>query len=76
MPILRFKTFEDMDKFEKEGKGINWQFCPDSRYLNKALKFKVKAPFPKGLYKFKTFEEAQTWELKWWIKGGATKRTR
>ncbi len=74
MPVIKFKKFEDADKFEKEGKGISYNFSPDKKYLNKALKFQVKIPFPPGVYKFKTFEEAEAWEREWWIKGGTAKR--
>lgn len=76
MPVLRFKKFEDLDAFERSGKGINWRFDPDDSYINKALKFEVKVPFPPGVYRFKTFEEAGAWEREWWVKSGAAKRTR
>jgi hypothetical protein len=34
-------------------------------FLELVLKLRGNAPFiPKGLHKFKTFEEAQTWSLK------------
>lgn len=74
MTVVKFKNFEDVDKLEREGKGISWQFIPDRTYFNKAFKFQVKVPFPHGVYKFKTFEEAEAWEMEWWIKGGAAKR--
>jgi hypothetical protein len=74
MPVLKFKEFEDQDRFEREGKGISWQFTPNKDYLKKALKFQIRIPFPPGLYKFETFEEAETWEREWWIRNGVTKR--
>ncbi len=76
MPVLRFKKFEDLDEFERKGKGINWRFKPDASYISKALKFQVRVPIPPGVYRFKTFEEAEEWERKWWVKSGAAKRTR
>ncbi len=75
MPVLKFKKFEDVDKLEREGKGINWHFSPEEAYIKKALKFQVRVPFPHGVYKFKSFEEAEAWEREWWIKGGTAKRT-
>ncbi len=76
MPVVRFKNFEDVDRFEREGKGISWNFRPDQTYFRKALRFRMKIPFPPGLYKFRTFEEAEIWEREWWVKSGATKRDR
>lgn len=76
MTILKFKNFEDVDKFERGGKGISWRFAPDKTYFSEALKFQIRVPFPRGVYKFKTFEEAETWEREWWVKSGAAKRTR
>jgi len=76
MPVLKFKTFEALGRFEREGKGINWNFRPDQAYFNKALRFRIKIPFPPGLYKFRTFKEAEIWEREWWVKSGATKRDR
>lgn len=76
MPILKFKRFEDLDRFERKGKGLNWRFTPDEVYLEKALKFQIRVPFPPGIYKFGTFEEAERWEREWWIRNGASKRTR
>jgi len=76
MPVLKFKNFEDLDKFEREGKGVSWQFTPDEAYINKALRSQTRVPFPARVYKFKTFEEAEAWEREWWIKSGATKRAR
>lgn len=74
MPVLKFKKFEDVDKLEREGKGINWHFSPEETYIKKALKFQVRVPFPPGVYKFKSFEEAEAWEREWWIKSGTAKR--
>lgn len=76
MPVLKFKKFEDLDRLEKEGGGISWRFKPGKLYLRNALKFTIRVPFPPGVYKFKTFEEAEKWEREWWIKSGSFKRTR
>ena len=76
MSIMKFKKFEDLDKFEKEGKGINWHFAPDKIYLKKTLKFHIPSLFPSGVYKFKTFEKAEKWGREWCIKSGVTRRTR
>jgi hypothetical protein len=76
MPILKFRKFDDLDKLEREGKGISWNFRPDQTYFTKALRFRIKIPFPSGLYKFRTFKEAEIWEREWWIKSGVTKRDR
>ena len=67
MPVLKFKTFEALERFEREGKGISWNFRPDKSYFKKALQFSIRIPIPPGLYKFKTFEEAERWEKEWWI---------
>jgi hypothetical protein len=75
MAIMKFKRFEDLDRFEREGKGITWHFTTDKKYLNRALKIQFQIRFPRGLYKFKTFEEAEEWEMGWWVKGGTAKRT-
>ncbi len=76
MALIKFKTFEDLEKFEREGKGLSWNFRPDKSYFRKALRLRIRIPFPHGLYKFRTFEEAEKWEREWWIKNGVTKRNR
>ena len=76
MPVMKFRNFEDVERFEREGKGISWNFRPDQTYFKKALLFRIKIPFPHGLYKFRTFEEAEIWEREWWVKSGVTKRNR
>jgi len=48
MPVLKFKNLEDLDRLEREGKGISWQFTPDKIYLGKALQFQIRIPFPQG----------------------------
>lgn len=74
MAIYKFKTFEEMEELEKKGKGINWNFSPDADYYKKALRFSIKRPFPPGVYKFKSFEDADKWEIEWWIKSGYSKK--
>jgi hypothetical protein len=73
MPVMKFKDFEDLDRLEREGKGVTWQFKPDRAYLRKVLRFHVRVPHPSGLYRFKTFGEADKWEMDWWIRDGASK---
>jgi len=75
MAVLKFKKLEDVDRFERAGKGITWHFTPDKTYLEKVLRFQIRVPFPPGVYKFKTFEDAEAWEKLWWIKSATTKRT-
>ena len=73
MPVMKFKKFEDLDRFEKEGRGISRRFDEDGSHFKKALNFSARVPFPPGVYKFKTFVEAEAWEREWWIKNGTTK---
>jgi len=75
MAILKFKSFEDAETLERQGKGVKWRFKPDNAYRNKALRFHVRVPFPAGIYKFGSFEEAEMWEREWWIKSGTAKKT-
>jgi hypothetical protein len=74
MPLWKFKTFEDLEKFEREGKGVSWNFRPDETYFRKALRFRIRIPIPFGLFKFRTFEEAEEWEREWWIRNGTPER--
>jgi hypothetical protein len=71
---MKFKKFEDLDMLEKEGKGLSWRFDKDENYIKKALSFNIRVTFPSGVYKFKTFREAEAWEREWWIKNGSAKR--
>ncbi len=48
MPILKFKNLEDLDRLEREGKGISWQFTPDKTYIKRPLDFKSEFHFPQG----------------------------
>lgn len=49
MPVLKFRNFENVDRFEKDGKGINWRFKPDESYFMKALRFSVRVS-PRSVY--------------------------
>ena len=71
---MKFKNFEDLERFDREGNGISYKFIPDKDYIRRILRFRIKIPFPHGIYKFRTFDEAQKWETEWWIKSGITKR--
>jgi hypothetical protein len=74
MAILKFRTFEELEALEKKGKGIKWNFTPDVGYIRTALMFSIKVPFPKGIYKFNSFEDAEKWEHEWWSKSGIAKK--
>ena len=75
MPLYKFKTFEEEEAHKKKGMGHAWYYAPDQAYLNKALHIRINAPFPRGIYKFKSFQEAKSWEMEWWIKNGTEKGT-
>ncbi len=75
MPVLRFKTFEDLDRYEREGKGISWCFAPDEAYFQRALRFRVRVPIPPGIYRFDTLVKAQEWERQRWVGDGTARRT-
>ncbi len=66
MPVYKYKTFEDADRAQ-------WNFYPDEGYLKKVLElwnFANKLSplsYPKGIFKYRTLEEANKqrdeWEL-------------
>ena len=57
MPIFKFKSFEDADK-------THWNFSPDEKYYARVAELwefanKLSSiEYPKGIFKFKTIEEA------------------
>lgn len=58
MSVQKFKTFEEAEK-------ALWNFNPDSEYYKKLRAFYKlfsklsKFSYPKGVFKFKTLEEAE-----------------
>lgn len=66
MPVYKYKTFEDAEK-------ALWNFSPDEAYFKKVAElweFANKLSsfrYPKGVFKFRTIEEAnkhrEEWEL-------------
>ena len=64
MPVYRFRTFEELEELEKRGQGIKWHFSPDASYRRKALKFIPPPHFSKGIFLFRSFDEAHDWEFK------------
>jgi hypothetical protein len=64
MPVYKFRSFEELEGLEKKGKGIKWHFSPDARYWRKALTFIPPCPFPRGVFRFRSFKEANEWEMK------------
>jgi len=67
MTILRCKSFEELDLVERQGRGINYNFRPNREYYERALSFSVRRAGPAGVYRFKTFEEAEEQETTWVI---------
>lgn len=63
MPVEKFKTFEEAER-------ALWNFKPDVEYFRKVrefygLFFKLsRFTYPKGIYKFRTFEEAEEHKMK------------
>ena len=75
MPVYRFHIFEELEESDKKGEGIKWRFSPDARYWRKALVFIPPSSFPKGVFRFRSFDEANDWEFKHlirqaYLKGG------
>ncbi len=64
MPVYRFRTFEELEGLEKGGKGIKWHFSPAASYRRKALRFSPPCPLPRGVFRFRSFDEANKWEIK------------
>ena len=64
MPVYRFRSFEELERLEKEGKGMKWRFSPDESYWRKALKFVPPCSAPRGVFRFQSFDEANDWEIK------------
>ncbi len=58
MPIQKFKSFEEAER-------ALWNFNPDKEYYESVRSFYKlfaklsKFSYPKGVFKFKTFEEAE-----------------
>jgi hypothetical protein len=63
MPVYRFRSFEEIEALEKKGGGVKWRFSPDESYWRKALAFIPSSSFPKGVFRFRSFEEANEWEF-------------
>lgn len=62
--IKKFKTFEDAER-------DLWIIKPDKDYFRRVFGFldefflRFIKKFPRGIYKYKTFEEAEKHRLKW-----------
>jgi len=69
MPVYKFRSFEELERFEREGRGIRWNFGPDRRHWDQAGEFLLPRRYPPGVYRFRSFEEAQDWTLKWQVRG-------
>ena len=62
MPIYKYKTFEEAER-------ALWNFNPDERYYDRVAELWEFAnelnpiQYPRGIFKFKTFEEANKHRL-------------
>ncbi len=58
MTVQKFKSFEEAERAQ-------WNFHPDEKYYREMISFYKlfcklsKFSYPKGVFKFKTFEEAE-----------------
>ena len=76
MPVYRFRSFEELEELQKKGKGIKWCFSPDARYWRKALRFVPLCPASRGIFRFRSFDEANDWEIKHLIRQAYGRTTR
>lgn len=64
MPVFKYKTFEEAER-------ALWNFSPDEDYLRRVAelwKFANKLSsivYPKGIFKFRTIDEANKHREKW-----------
>ncbi|GEM_PF-3026585 len=68
MPIYKFRRISELDEAIRKGK-ITGEFTyrPDREYYRKVLMeldLLVHVELPRGVYKFKTLEEADRWLMK------------
>ena len=69
MPVQKFKTFEEAEQ-------ALWCFKPDKEYFKRVERLfemasKLYKPnYPKGVHKYKTFEDAQAELDRWRIENG------
>jgi len=68
MPIYKFKKIEDLQKAVLKGKVPGeFNFFPDKDYYHRVffeLDLLVHVDLPRGVFKFKTLEEANEWLMR------------
>lgn len=73
MPVKKFKSFEEAEK-------DLWCFKPDENYYKRIKKLFKEASelsnthYPPGVYKYKTFKEAQDDMHRWQLESQNTER--
>lgn len=73
MPVQKFKRFEDAER-------ALWNFKPDAQYYRKISEWftfasKLRPPgHPRGVFKFRTPEEANRFKMKWIIENAKESR--
>ena len=72
MPVYKYRTFDDAKKSQ-------WVFNTDAAYFNSVRElFKIAyrlnpVKYPKGIFLYKTFEEANEQRLQWEVENALKK---
>lgn len=73
MAVLKYKTFEDAEQ-------ALWNFNPDENFFREIHELFIFAAklnpvvYPRGVFKYKTFEEAQERRLEWELQNALDKK--
>ncbi len=73
MPVYKYKTFEEADQ-------ALWNFNPDEKFFRKIHELFILAAklnpvvYPRGVFKYKTLEEAQEQRLEWELRNAVYKK--
>ena len=75
MAVLKFKTFEDAEQ-------ALWNFNPDENFFREIHELFIFAAklnpvvYPRGVFKYKTFEDAQEQRLEWELENAVERRAK
>ena len=73
MPVYKYKTYQEAER-------ALWNFNPDKAYFKKIHELFIMADkmnpviYPKGIFKYKTLDEAQKQRQQWEIKNALKKQ--